>query len=138
MGGSKMNRFWSSFEANYKEIQRKFDIFVNFDVKISFAPATLSQRPLVRSALLSPLDTTTLQVETSPTTYFGDMGRRLAQELKKVMRLRQLEVRHIFPFIIVIPDSKPLKWRFLEHIEIGHFALIVLSVGQSHILQLER
>ena len=108
MGGSKMNRFWSSFEANYKEIQRKFDIFVNFDVKISFAPATLSQRPLVRSALLSPLDTTTTRVETSPMPFVGDMGRRLAQELKKVMKLRQLEVRHIFPFIIVIPDSKSL------------------------------
>ena len=108
MGWPKLNRFWSSFEANYKETRCKYVIFEIFDVKISFAPATLSQRPLVRSALLSPLDTTTLQVETSPTTYFGDMGRRLAQELKKVMKLRQLEVRHIFPFIIVIPDSKSL------------------------------
>ena len=81
MGGSKTNRFWSSFEANYKEIQRKFDIFVNFDVKISFAPATLSQRPLVRSAILSPLDSSTPRVETYLTTYVGDMGRRLAHEL---------------------------------------------------------
>ena len=78
---------------------------MNFDVKCGYAPATLSQRPLVRSAILSPLDTTTIRVETSATTFVGDMGRRLAQELKKVMRLRLLEVRHIFPFIIVIPPT---------------------------------
>ena len=83
MGGSKMNRFWSSFEANYKEIRCKFVIFYIFDVKNSFTPATLSQRPLVRSAILNPLDTTTLRVGTFPTTYVGGMGHRLADELKK-------------------------------------------------------
>ena len=90
MGWSKLNRFWSSFEANYKGISSKFDMFMNFDVKTSFAPATVSQQPLVRSAILSPLYTTTSRKETSRTTYVGDMGRRLAQELKKVMRLRLL------------------------------------------------
>ena len=58
-----------------------------FDVEIGLAPVTLSPRLLVRSASLSPLDTSTLREETSSMTLVSDMGRRLAQELEKVTRL---------------------------------------------------
>ena len=44
----------------YKEILCNFDILMLFDVKIGFAPTTLSHRLLVRSASLSPLATSTL------------------------------------------------------------------------------
>ena len=75
------------FGANYKESLCIVDGLIMFYVKIGFAPATLSHRLLVRSASLSPLDTSTLREETSPMTLVSDMGRRLAQELEKVTRL---------------------------------------------------